>query len=92
MAIGDLSSKPAYADRVTMFPPHAEAVTPSDSTVYPSAVSIYVGTGGDVSVIPALPAGASAITVTVADGGFVPFLVRQVNATGTTATDILAVW
>lgn len=92
MAIGDISTKPAYSARVTMFPPHAETVKPSDSEEYPSPVSIYVGGGGDVSVVPALPVGAAAITVTVADGGFVPFMVRKVNATGTTATNILAVW
>jgi len=92
MAIGDISTPPAYSGRVTMFPPHADAVTPSDSEEYASPVSIFVGTAGDVSAVPALPIGASAVTVTVAAGGFVPFLVRKVNATGTTATDILAVW
>ncbi len=92
MAIGEQTPGPQYRDRVTLLPPHAEAVTPSDSVEFDGPVAIYVGTGGDVSVVPVLPAGASAITITVAAGDFVPFLVRQVNATGTTATDILAVW
>ena len=51
--------------------------------------SLYVGGGGDVSVIPA----ASEDTVIlkgVADGAFIPLQVVRVNSTGTTATDILA--
>lgn len=92
MAIGEQNPGPQYRDRVTLLPPHAEAVTPSDSTEFEGPVSIFVGGDGDVSVVPALPAGASAITLTMSAGDFVPFLVRKVNATGTTATNLVAVW
>lgn len=92
MAIGEQNPGPQYRDRVTLLPPHAEAVTPSDIDEFIAPVSVYVGSAGDVSVVPALPTGATAITLTMSAGDFVPFLVRQVNATGTTATDLLAVW
>lgn len=92
MAIGDNTLPPAYSNRVTLFPPHAQAVTPSDAEVFDGPAAIYVGGDGDVSVVPALPAGAAAVTLTMTAGGFVPFMVRKVNATGTTATNILAVW
>lgn len=92
MAIGEQNPGPQYRDRVTLLPPHAEAVMPSDSEKFDGPVSIFVGNGGDVSVVPVLPAGAAAITLTLSGGDFVPFLVRQVNATGTTATNLVAVW
>lgn len=92
MAIGEQNPGPQYRDRVTLLPPHAESVTPSDSVEFDGPVAVYVGTGGDVSVVPVLPAGASAITLSLSAGDFVPFLVRKVNATGTTATNLVAVW
>ncbi len=92
MAIGEQNPGPQYRDRVTLLPPHAEVVTPSDSEEFDGPVSIFVGGDGDVSVVPVLPTGASAITLTLSAGDFVPFLVRKVNATGTTATSLVAVW
>lgn len=92
MAVGDLTHRPAYQDRVTLFPSHAEVVTPSDAEDFVSPVAIMAGAAGDVSAVPALPPGADAIIMTLEAGQFVPFLCRRVNTTGTTATTIVAVW
>ena len=92
MAVGDLTHQPAYQDRVTLFPSHAEVVTPSDAEDFESPVGVMAGGAGDVTAVPALPPGSDAITVTLEAGQFVPFLCRRVNATGTTATNIVAVW
>jgi hypothetical protein len=64
-------------------------VTPSDSTVFAREVRmLYVGTTGDVSVTT-----SSNDTVTfqnVPAGGHIgPFFIRKVNATNTTASDII---
>lgn len=66
------------------------AVTPHDSTNFTSIVrQLYVGVTGDVVVVTqagvvitfkAVPAGAS----------IGPFFIKRVNATGTTATNIVA--
>ena len=63
--------------------------------------SLYVGTGGDVVVLPwyngqtnsALTTGVSGAKIfkNVPDGAFLPIGCSKVFATGTTATDILAI-
>nr|8CJZ_h Chain h, Spike Base Protein [Ribes] len=92
MAIGDIQTSVAFDRQVGRFPPRAEVVTPSNSEEFTSGVSVFSNDGGDISVVPLLPYGSAAIVVTVAAGGFVPFMVRKVNATGTTSTSIVAVW
>jgi hypothetical protein len=67
------------------------AVTPSDSTEIPSTRGVWVGTGGDVSVM--FHNGDGPVTIAnVRDGQLLPFRVTQVRATNTTATDIVAVY
>ena len=66
------------------------AVTPSDSTAFAPAVRmLYVGTAGNVTVVT-----EDAVTVTFANvnaGSHIgPFFVKQVKATGTTASNIVA--
>ncbi|TPM36630.1 hypothetical protein [Mesorhizobium sp. B2-3-5] len=63
-------------------------VVPSNTTDLPVlAKALCVGTAGNVSVIPALNADADVIAFVGAPVGFVvPFQVRRVMATGTTAT------
>lgn len=61
-------------------------IAPNDSTALDAiAVSLYVETGGTVSFVSA--AGHTR-TVTLHDGAILPVGVRQVLATGTTATGI----
>lgn len=65
------------------------AVTPSDTVnLTESARLLYVGGAGNLSL---LTAGGSSISLSgVLAGTFVPVQVARVNATGTTATNIVA--
>lgn len=72
---------------VTTFNRH-EAVTKSDSTVFPEESSIYVGTGGDIVLV--LVGDATAVTYkNVANGTLLPYNVKKVLETGTSADDIV---
>lgn len=75
----------------------ASAVTPSD-TVDIAAVTggsnngcvLYVGGGGNLKV---LTVGGDEVTfVNIQDGSFLPVHVLRVFSTGTTSTNILALW
>lgn len=70
------------------------AVTPSntvDFVRYPRG--LYVGGGGDVAVVPLSGDADTAVTfVGVAAGTILPIGARRVNVTGTTATDIVALY
>ena len=78
----------------------AAAVTPSDTANIPSVSSedgsgnngcvLYVGSAGDVKV---LTVGGDEVTFTgIQDGTFIPVQVLRVYSTGTTATNIVALW
>ena len=68
-------------------PTSAAAVTPSDTATFPPSM-IYVGSTGDVAVLPADQAGAAsplAVTfATPAAGSTLPVLAIRVMATNTT--------
>ncbi len=65
------------------------AVTKSDSTTYAGARALWVGTTGDVAVIPAI-AGGSAVTFTAVQGGtLLPIMVSKVMSTNTTASNMV---
>lgn len=67
------------------------AVTPSDTVSYRNLRSLYIGGGGDVSIIG--KDGGPAVTFAAVPAGFVlPVQASIVRATGTTATDIVAMF
>ena len=67
----------------------ALAVTPSDSTVLPTTRGLWVGVAGNVAVV--MSDDQNSITfVGVPAGSILPIQVTKVLATGTTATDIIA--
>ena len=69
----------------------AAAVTPADGVSIGECRGLYLGVGGDVAVIM----GASDTAVVFKDlaaGIIHPMDPHTVEATGTTATDILRVW
>jgi len=76
----------------------AAAVTPSNTVNIPSISGpdaaqpcvLYVGTGGNLKVIT--EGGDEVTFVNVQDGTFFPVNVLRVFATGTTATNIIAIW
>ena len=75
----------------------AAAVTPSDTVNIPSISGgvndgcvLYVGTIGDLTVITT---GQDEVTfVNVQGGSFIPVQVLRVLSTGTTASNIVALW
>ena len=67
----------------------ALAVTPDDEEdLTPYAKALYVGTAGDLNLIPA--GGAVAVTLKNHPVGYVAVQARRGLATGTTAEDIVA--
>jgi hypothetical protein len=66
------------------------AVVPSNTTVFDSAVrQIYVGTAGDVAVVT--EDGVSVVFKNVPAGATIgPFFIKKVNATLTTASNLIA--
>ena len=70
----------------------AVAVTPSDSTELTYvARALYVGVGGNLAV-KLRDDSLAVVLVGVAEGSVLPVQVKQVMATDTTATNIVALW
>ena len=69
-----------------------KAVTANDATDLPSGVTrgLYVGALGDVAITSG--AGDEVTLVGLTPGVVHPFQVKRVKATGTTATNIIAVY
>lgn len=72
------------------WPDNAITVTPSDVDTFAQGVSIYVGVAGNVSCVPW--ASETAVVVAAVAGQVLPFRVKKVNATLTTATTLLAIY
>ena len=72
------------------FPEDAAAVTPSDSADLSQFSVIYVGSAGAVKVTTAQ--GSTVTFSGLAAGQTIPVRVRRVWATGTTATNLLAIF
>lgn len=68
--------------------------TPSNYRIFDSKDTdgpvLFVGTGGDLSIRTA--GGDLVVLTNVANGSFLPVMVYGVQATGTTASDIIAIW
>ena len=67
----------------------AAAVTPNDVTVI-GAKALYIGVSGAVAVV--LKEGDAPVTFTAVPVGFFPVAALRVMATGTTATNIVALY
>ena len=69
----------------------AVAVTPDDANDLPYLPrAVFVGQGGDVSV--RLAGGATVVFQNVQGGSVLPLRAAGINATGTTAAAIVALW
>jgi len=78
----------------------AAAVTPSDTTNIPSVSTqdgsgndgciLYIGGAGDVKVLTV--GGNEVVFAGLNAGSFMPIQVLRVFSTGTTATNIIAIW
>ena len=70
---------------------HAVTVTPNDVTGLATVCrAVFVGTSGNLSVLMAN--GSTAVFKNVSSGQLLPIQAARVNATNTTATDILALY
>lgn len=63
------------------------SITPTDADLVRDIRSFYVGTGGNVSITA--PDGTSAILKNIPAGLVVPVECRRINATSTSAADIV---
>jgi hypothetical protein len=69
----------------------AAAVTPSDTVPLATAAqALWIGGAGSVAVVTI--SGQTVTLAAVAAGTLLPLACTQVKATGTTATNILALW
>lgn len=67
-------------------------ITPSDTlTLTRIPKAIYVGTGGDISIIGSKGT-TSFILKNVPSGSMLPIRVKQIKVTGTTASDIIGLY
>lgn len=65
-------------------------VTPSDSTVLTGVRALWVGGAGTVNIVAVDD--TSAVSLTVPAGTLLPIFVKQVRATGTSATLLVALY
>jgi hypothetical protein len=80
--------RPEFAKNPARF---ANAVTPNDSTdLAEYATSLYIGTAGNLVVLPVGHNDGATITLANHPVGYCPIQVRRVLATGTTASNIVA--
>lgn len=73
----------------------ATVVTPSDiADLLVTPKSLYIGTGGAIAMIGDNedPSALPVVWRNVPDGAILPFRPRRIMATGTTATDIIAIY
>ncbi|OHE79026.1 MAG: hypothetical protein A3F67_10980 [Verrucomicrobia bacterium RIFCSPHIGHO2_12_FULL_41_10] len=69
---------------------NAVAITPSDSAILPVTRGVYVGVTGNLNVVMA--DGSSAVVFSNVPVGIFPIQVKQVYATSTTATSLVALY
>ena len=67
----------------------AVAITPSDSTSFPTTRALYVGATGNIRV---LTADGQDVTFLNVPGGIFPMQVEKVFSTSTTATGLFALY
>ena len=82
-----------YADSVAAPSRRVAALAPSDTADLPDTPKgLYVGTGGDIALIPADAAADAPAVVfrNLPSGSLLPVRSRHVLATGTIAADMLA--
>mgnify|MGYP003665418422 FL=1 len=99
VAVGDIIYAGAVAttvtaiDSATVLSVVTTVPTATDYTIYPEASNgcvLYCGATGNINVLTA--AGQTVTFTAVPTGAFMPVQVKRVNATGTAATEIVALY
>ena len=75
--------------RMSLQAEHGATVTPSDTTVFSTPSTLYVGVSGDLNITTV---GGETIVYSNVPVGFFPVICTQVKATSTTATSICRNW
>lgn len=70
--------------------PSGASITPNDTTDLPRLARLYVGVSGDIAVI--LANDTVAIPLKNVPVGYQPLIVKRVLATGTTASELIALY
>lgn len=83
-------AKTNYSPTFPMFPGDAVAVTPSDTVNLTNPSVIYVGTTGNVKVTTAQ--GSDVTFIGVPSGAVIPVQVIRVWDTGTSASNMVAIY
>jgi hypothetical protein len=82
-----------FSESMPAYPDNALAITKSDASTYPSGVFVYVGTAGDVAIVPFGSKAGSAVTfVGLSAGAMVPCRAYKVMSTNTTASNLVGVY
>ena len=90
MAAPVIPSVPQLGAQDTAPSSSAAAVTPNDSTVLALTRALWVGTGGNLKVT--MGYGTDVTFTAVPDGKLMPIRVTKVFSTGTTASNIVAIY
>lgn len=89
--IGFPTATPTGDAGVPFFPDGAKAITPNNADTFNRCVTVYVGVAGNVAVTPCNS--QANVTVTgLAAGSTIPFRVRAVLSTGTTASALVGIY
>lgn len=81
-----------FSDSVSAPATSAVAIAPSDSTAIPDIPkALYIGTGGNLT-LRGVKDTSDSVWKNVPSGAILPIRAQFVRATGTTATDILALY
>lgn len=76
------------ATQATDFRSGAQTIAPSDTTLLTNpAVGLFVGGAGNISAL--MEDGSTATFTGVTAGTFLPFIFARINATDTTATNMI---
>lgn len=98
-AVSTKAAMPIDHKRIPIFPINAKVITGSNTDVFAQPVALFVGGAGDIVVTPfGADSSGTDMTFTVtaamvsAGPWSLPFMIRALKATGTTATAIFGVW
>lgn len=87
------STRTPHGSTIVQFPGHAKPITADDAVELGTGMALYIGQGGDVTVVPADSGAGTPVTFpAVPAGSMLPVRVLKVMGTDTTAGGFVGVW